>query len=441
MRAPPRCRLWCFDGAGFAAGKLILGTLPGIDRPPLAVQLPGGEPFLLLDIGANPDSTAENLAQYARMGSIFAERVMGIPNPRVALLSIGEEKGKGDARIVKATELIEQTELNFIGNVEGRDLTRFVADVVVCDAVVGNVVIKFFEGLANYIFDLVRAEFYGSLRGRIAGLLMLPSMARIRTKFDHEVVGGTTLLGVNGTMINQNDANAELISKLGYKTVAVIHDTTDYGKGHNEYFSKALDKIGKAKIVGTFGVTADQQDFTAELTKIKALNPDVIYFGGLTPIGVRIRSQMDKLGIRAVFDGTSGIVSDAYVQGLGPLAEGTLAFREGAPTDKLPGGKFFMEKYNEQKYDSPPEAYGAFAYAATVMILDAIEKVGPERKKVIAELENVKDRDSIVGKITFDDHGQNTVPVITKYVVQDGKFVEWDESEYASGKRKLPGQK
>ena len=111
---------------------------------------------------------------------------------------------------------------------------------------------------------------------------------------------------VNGTMINQNDANAELISKLGYKTVAVIHDTTDYGKGHNEYFSKALAKIGKAKIVGTFGVTADQQDFTAELTKIKSLNPDVIYFGGLTPIGVRIRQQMDKLGIKAVFDGTSG---------------------------------------------------------------------------------------------------------------------------------------
>jgi branched-chain amino acid transport system substrate-binding protein len=246
---------------------------------------------------------------------------------------------------------------------------------------------------------------------------------------------------VNGTMINQNDANAELISRLGYKSVAVIHDTTDYGKGHLEYFSKALDKIGKTKIVGTFGVTADQQDFTSELTKIKALNPDVIYFGGLTPIGVRIRSQMDKLGIKAVFDGTSGIVSDAYIQGLGPLAEGTLAFREGAPAEKLPGGKFFMDKYNAQKYDNPPEAYGAFAYAAMDMILDTIEQVGPDRKKVIAALGDVKNRDSIVGKITFDDHGQNTVPVITKYVVQDGKFVEWFESEYEGGKRKLPGQK
>jgi branched-chain amino acid transport system substrate-binding protein len=156
----------------------------------------------------------------------------------------------------------------------------------------------------------------------------------------------------------------------------------------------------------------------------------------VTPIGVRIRSQMDKLGIKTVFDGTSGIVSDAYIQGLGPLAEGTLAFREGAPADKLPGGKFFMEKYSAQKYDNPPQAYGAFAFAAMNMILDTIENVGPDRQKVIAALSNVKDRDSIVGKISFDDHGQNTVAVITKYVVQDGKFVEWDDSDYANGKRR-----
>jgi branched-chain amino acid transport system substrate-binding protein len=245
---------------------------------------------------------------------------------------------------------------------------------------------------------------------------------------------------VNGTMIDQNDANAELISKIGFKTVAVIHDTTDYGKGHNAYFSKAFTKLG-GKIVGTFGVTADQQDFTAELTQIKALNPEVIYFGGLTPIGVRVRSQMDKLGIKSVFDGTSGIVSEAFIQGLGPLAEGALAFREGASTEKLPGGKFFMENYAAQKYDNPPEAYGAFSYAAMDLILDSIEKVGPDRKKVIEELLTVKDRDSIIGKITFDDHGQNTVALITKYVIQDGKFVEWDDSEYATGKRKLPGQK
>src|SRR5581483_3253405 len=245
---------------------------------------------------------------------------------------------------------------------------------------------------------------------------------------------------INGTMINQNDANAALITKLGYKNFAIIHDTTDYAKGHNQYFTDAVTKDG-GKIVGRFGVTADQKDFTAELTQIKALNPEVIYCGGITPLGVRIRSQMDKLGVKAVFDGTSGIVSDAFIQGLGPLAEGVLAFREGAPTEKLPGGKDFLTKYNAQKYDNPPEAYGAFAYAGMNMLLDSIEKNGPERKKVIADLAKVKDRDTIVGKVTFDDHGQNTVPLITKYVIQDGKFVEWDDSEYASGKRKLPGQK
>ena len=159
---------------------------------------------------------------------------------------------------------------------------------------------------------------------------------------------------VNGTMINQNEANAELVTKIGYKNFAVIHDTTDYGKGHNQYFSAALAKHG-GKILGTFGVTADQQDFTAELTQIKALNPEAIYFGGLTPLGVRIRSQMDKLGLRVLFDGTSGIVSDAFIQGVGPLAEGVLAFREGAPVEKLPGGKSFMEKYAAQKYEIRPK--------------------------------------------------------------------------------------
>ena len=137
-------------GAGMAAGKLILGTLPGIERPALAVQMiSAGRPFVLLDIGANPDSTAENLAQFARMGAIFCERVLGVDRPRVALLSIGEEKGKGDARIQRATELLDETDLNFVGNVEGKDLTRQMADVVVCDAVLGNVVIKFFEGLSG----------------------------------------------------------------------------------------------------------------------------------------------------------------------------------------------------------------------------------------------------------------------------------------------------
>jgi branched-chain amino acid transport system substrate-binding protein len=243
---------------------------------------------------------------------------------------------------------------------------------------------------------------------------------------------------VNGTMINQNQTAAEFVRGLGYKKWAIIHDTTDYGKGHNKYFSDFLTKQG-GEIVGTFGVTADQQDFTAELTKIKTLNPDVIYFGGLTPIGVRIRSQMDKLGVNALLQGTSGIVSDAFIEGLGPLAEGVLAFREGAPAEKLPGGAAFIKDYEAQGYSQGPEAYGPFAFAAMDLILDTIEQVGPDRKKVTKALNNVTNVDSIVGKISFDDHGQNTVAVITKYVIQDGKWTPWEDSEYASGKRKLQG--
>jgi branched-chain amino acid transport system substrate-binding protein len=241
---------------------------------------------------------------------------------------------------------------------------------------------------------------------------------------------------VNGTMINQNDTAAKLMASLGFKKWAVIHDTTDYGKGHNKYFTDAIKPLG-GEILGTFGVTADQQDFTAELTQAKALNPQVIYFGGLTPIGIRIRSQMDKLGLNAVFQGTSGIKSDAFIEGLGTLAEGALSFAEGAPIEKLPGGQYFRSEYDKAGYREPPEAYGAFAFAAMKLILDRIEEVGPERVKVRNALNKTANYDSIVGPVTFDDHGQNTVPIITKYVAQDGKWVVWEDSEYASGKRKL----
>lgn len=189
-------------GAGMAAAVLRLGRLPGVDRPALAVQMiTDSGPMVLLDIGANPDSTPENLAQYARMGAIFAERVLGVPSPRVALLSIGEEKGKGDARIQRATELLDASDLRFVGNVEGKDLPHHHADVVVCDAVLGNVVIKFFEGLSGFIFELWRRELGGSIRGRLAYLLLRPGVARIRHVFDYERAGGSPLLGVRGTVI------------------------------------------------------------------------------------------------------------------------------------------------------------------------------------------------------------------------------------------------
>lgn len=189
-------------GAGMAAAVLRLGRLPGVDRPALAVQfLLREKPLVLLDVGANPDATPENLYQYAHMGSIFSERVLGVADPRVALLSIGEEKGKGDQRIQRATELLDLAELNFRGNVEGRHLAADEADVVVCDAVLGNVAIKLVEGVTTTITDMFRQEFRRPPFGPIAALLMRPAIARIRAKLDYEKIGGAILLGVKGSVV------------------------------------------------------------------------------------------------------------------------------------------------------------------------------------------------------------------------------------------------
>jgi phosphate acyltransferase len=191
-------------GAGVAAAVLRLGRSPGVDRPALAVQMiTKSGPLVLLDIGATPDSTGLNLYQYAHMGALFAERALGVDNPRVALLSIGEETGKGDSRIKQATEMLQGSSLRFTGNIEGRELATHGADVVVCDAVLGNVTMKFFEGLTNLILRdlLLNGELKRLPFGPIAKLLLAPGLMRIRKQFDYEVLGGSPLLGVKGTVI------------------------------------------------------------------------------------------------------------------------------------------------------------------------------------------------------------------------------------------------
>ena len=246
---------------------------------------------------------------------------------------------------------------------------------------------------------------------------------------------------VNGTMINQNYVAAEFaVKKLGFKTFSIIHDTTDYGRGHAKYFTEGLQKHG-ARILSTTGTAKDQKDYAAELTKIKAEKPEVIYYGGLTPDGVRVKVQMDKLAIKAQFQGTSGIKSDTFIETAGASAEGVYCFVEGAPTEKLPGGKKFLEAYAKMNFKEPSEAYGPFAYVATHLMIDAIEEVGPDRAKVAQKLKRTKNANTIIGPVEFDDHGQNTVDLITIHVAQDGKWVVWDDSEYAKGRRELPGLK
>jgi glycerol-3-phosphate acyltransferase PlsX len=202
------------SGAGMAAAVLRLGRLPGVDRPALAVQMVTETgPFVLLDIGANVDATGHNLYQYAHMGSIYAERVLGVANPRVALLSIGEERGKGNLAIQQATQMLDADgSLNFVGNVEGRDLVKHKTDVAVSDAVVGNVTMKFFEGLATFIFDLWRREFKRGIRGPIGYVFMRAGVKRIRDTFDYERMGASPLLGVKGmVLITHGSAKRRMI--------------------------------------------------------------------------------------------------------------------------------------------------------------------------------------------------------------------------------------
>jgi glycerol-3-phosphate acyltransferase PlsX len=189
-------------GAVVASAILHLKRLPGVDRPALAIQMiTQTGPLTLLDIGATTDSSGVNLAQYAHMGSLFSERVLGVSEPSVALLSIGGEEGKGETRVQDATALLRDGHLNFVGNVEGRDLPRHPADVVVCDASVGNVVMKFFEGLSLTIFGMLEEEFRRPPWGPLGYLFMRPGIGRIRERFDYEKLGGSPLLGVNGTVL------------------------------------------------------------------------------------------------------------------------------------------------------------------------------------------------------------------------------------------------
>jgi branched-chain amino acid transport system substrate-binding protein len=242
---------------------------------------------------------------------------------------------------------------------------------------------------------------------------------------------------VSGILIGQNRVGAEFMKARGYKKFVSFADSTDYGKSMNKYFTQFTLENGN-EILGTFAVPPDQQDLSAELTRIKELNPEVIYFGGLTPLGARLRTQMAKFGINAQLEGNSGIMGDAFVTAAGPeLAEGTLTFFDSPPIANMPGGKMFTDAYKAAGYTEAPEAYGPFAFTATHLLMETIEKVGPDRAKITEDLANVKDRPSIVGPITFDDHGQNITPLTTKYVVQDGKWVIWEDSEYATGKRKL----
>ena len=191
-------------GSVMAAGLLRVGRIKGISRPPIAIQFPAvNGSTLVLDNGANTDCSPKNLKQFALMGQLYAENVMKIDKPKVALLNIGEEKTKGNNLTKESFEVLsnDQRIKNFIGNVEGRDIFSNKVDVVVTDGFVGNIVLKTTEGAASFFLDLIKESFKTNLRSKIAAFLIKPYLKKVLNKIDYRQYGGAPLLGVNGVVI------------------------------------------------------------------------------------------------------------------------------------------------------------------------------------------------------------------------------------------------
>lgn len=202
-------------GAAMAASLFGLGRISGIDRPAIAVTLPTMKnPIVLIDAGANSNCTPDMLYQFAVMGTTFSKNVLGIDNPRVGVLNIGEEAGKGNELAQATYKLLEdaQDKINFIGNIEGREIFSGVCDVIVCDGFVGNVALKITEGASSMLFRMLKQEFRTDPLAKIAGLIAKPFMKRIYKKINYEEFGGALLLGVKGiTIISHGSSKAYAI--------------------------------------------------------------------------------------------------------------------------------------------------------------------------------------------------------------------------------------
>ena len=185
-----------------AAGLLELRRIPGVLRPAIAVPIPARRgPSVLIDAGANADARPEHLLQFATMGAVFAEEILDLPNPEVRLLSIGEEREKGNQLTLEAHELLAASDLNFAGNCEGRDVLAGAADVVVTDGFTGNVALKLLEGTIRTLLDALREEITATTTGKLGGLLIRPAARRLRHRLDPDTYGGAYLLGLRGLAV------------------------------------------------------------------------------------------------------------------------------------------------------------------------------------------------------------------------------------------------
>lgn len=225
-------------GALMAAGLFVVGRIEGIDRPALAPTLPtiGGEGFLLLDVGANADAKPEHLHQYAIMGSIYSQKVRGIEKPRIGLLNIGTEEKKGNELTKHTFDLLKHANLNFVGNVEARDLLEGVADVVVTDGFTGNMVLKTIEGTALGMFKMLKTALMSSFTSKLAAAVLKPNLKTLKTTLDYSEHGGAALFGLNAPVIKAHgSSNGQAIfsairqtrEMVGNDVVSLIKQTVE----------------------------------------------------------------------------------------------------------------------------------------------------------------------------------------------------------------------
>lgn len=197
------------SGAVLAGGQLLVGRIKGVERPPLAPLIPTEKGFaLLIDCGANVDARPSHLVQFAKMGSIYMEHVMGVKNPKVGIVNIGAEEEKGNALVKETFPLLKECkDINFTGSIEAREIPHGQADVVVCEAFVGNVILKLYEGVGAVFLSKVKSGMMQSLRSKIGALLVKPAIKSTMKDFDASEYGGAPLLGLNGLVVKTHGSS------------------------------------------------------------------------------------------------------------------------------------------------------------------------------------------------------------------------------------------